>query len=83
LAAVSEVCDAIAESSLPYQEEFFFVLVQVPGKFSLHLDDPHLLAVQAGDYLRPPVLAKKARIFPEGCRFVPPDYDTARRSNPS
>jgi hypothetical protein len=55
-----ELNDAVAEfdskTAFPHQKEFIFMVMMVPRKLALKLDEFHLLTIQAGNYFGPPVI---------------------------
>jgi hypothetical protein len=52
-----------AETALPHQEEFVFCGMEVPGKFTLNLDDFDFLSIQAGDHFGAPVLGEEGEFL--------------------
>src|SRR5262249_61596682 len=45
------------------EEEVVRVVVAVPDELALHLDDPHVVLVDAGDHLGPPVLVEEGELL--------------------
>jgi hypothetical protein len=54
-----------AKPTPPREEELVFLLMPVPRKLPLDLDQFDLLAVHRGDHLGPPLLLKQAELLIE------------------
>ena len=65
------VAEFDAKPTLPDEEELVFLLVPMPRKHPLDLDELDLLPIHRGDHLGPPLLVKKAELLIE-IDFFPP-----------
>src|SRR5207248_2546684 len=57
------IAELHAEPALDHQEKFFLLLVVVPDKRALELDQLHLLAVEVPNHLRTPGVAEGSELL--------------------
>jgi hypothetical protein len=59
------VAEFDAEPALPDEEKFVFLLMPMPRKLALDLDELDLLPIHRCDHLGPPLLVKEAELLIE------------------